>query len=800
MQDTLQANELDSSWLPSYDGLKVLSLDCFDTLLWRKVAAPADVFFALAHSAAFKKMGLTAPLRAKAETMARRIRWVNTQCSEVDLEHIYRHAAPHATDAELAELAAAELACEADYCFVFEPVYKLIVQARALGLKVVVVSDTYFSQAQLKQLLFSAMPALEGLIDAFYCSNAHQLSKAEGIWSRLLPLLHARPEQILHLGDNIEADFHSPRRFGIRATHFIQQSDDVRKMLNGRAQVAPQVLPELGYRLPVPSYHHAQIAAATLDGKLDTFGYACMGPILHSFARYVLDEAEALRAQGAAVKVAFLMRDGFLPSRACTALAGAQYGSDLNISRFTATAATLDSRERVVALLTRVLSREALEPLTRQLLLPPALAARILKAVAAAPAREAQFARLVLQDDTLKIILAASRAFRRRLVAHVRRVTAVAPGDTLMLVDLGYSGTAQTLLADALREDLQVTLTGRYLIVDHVAPHQADRKGLIDATVMDGRIATALTGDYIASFEMLCTQNAPSTVGYTEQGEPVLADSAVGAAQHATVGQIQAACLRFILDARATPACHQPRRDAREVAQSVAIDLARQLYFPTQLELDCMNRFQFDFNLGTDKTYAMFDPEAGLRAMRTQGFSYMNAGLDHKRTSYALELRTLDLSLSVLLFAQNRYGFDIQPAGASYRKETLQVLVSNQSQHSLQQIDAGATYDGFFSATLPLSANFDVGLLLGKHYSWVQILSVELIVDGDLQAGVEMARGEAVLFDQMGAAENGLFQVQPGAMLYLPGRPQYKRQSMCRVVFRPIARVDAQANAQANAQ
>ena len=787
MQDKLHANELDGAWLSAYGGLKVLSLDCFDTLLWRKVVSPTDVFFALAHSAAYQKMGLTAPLRAKAETMARRIKWVTTQCSEVTLEEIYRHAAPEASDADVAELAAAELACEMEYCFVFQPVFALIEQARKLGLKVIIVSDTYFSEAQLKALLFAALPALDGMIDAVYCSNVHHVSKAEGIWRKVLPQLLVKPDQVLHLGDNIDADFHSPRRFGMRATHFIQQHEETRKILAGRAQVAPQVLPELGYRLPVPSYHHAQIARMAQGDALATFGYACMGPILHSFAAYVLAEAQALREQGARLKVAFLMRDGFLPSRACSELAGETFGSQLNISRFTAVAASLDSRERVVALLTRVLSREALEPLTRQLLLPPELATRILKAVAASGAREAEFARQVLQPETVKVILAASRAFRRRLVHHVRNMTGADSGDTLMLVDLGYSGTAQTLLTDVLKDDMGVNLVGRYLIVDHVAPHQSDRKGLIDSTVMDGRITTTLTGDYIASFEMLCTQPAPSTVGYTEQGEPVFSSTAVGTAQDTIVGTIQAACLRFIADTRDTPACFQPQRLAAEVSQSVAIDLARQLYFPTPLELACMASFQFDFNLGTDKTIAMFDTEAGLAAMRTEGFSYMNAGLDNKRTSYALELRTLDLSLSVLLFAQNRFGFDMQPALASYRSETLQVLVTNERSHSLQQIAAAATYDGYFAAALPLSANFNVGVLLGKNYSWIQIDSVQLIVDGDLQGATEMVRGQAVLFDQMDAAENGLFQVAPGGMLYLPAQPHYKRQSMCRLVFRPIA-------------
>ncbi|MEJ7805301.1 MAG: hypothetical protein WKG03_05200, partial [Telluria sp.] len=142
---------------------------------------------------------------------------------------------------------------------------------------------------------------------------------------------------------------------------------------------------------------------------------------------------------------------------------------------------------------------------------------------------------------------------------------------------------------------------------------------------------------------------------------------------------------------------------------------------------------------------------------------------------------------------QNRFGFDMQPASASYRTETLDVLVTNARSHSLQQVAAGATYDGYFSATLPLSANFNVGVLLGKHYSWVQIDSVQLIVDGDLQSGTAMAPGVALLFDQMVAAESALFQVQAGGMLYLPAQPHYQRKSMCRIVFRPIARVTGHA-------
>lgn len=787
MREKLQANELDALWLAYYDGLKVLSLDCFDTLLWRKVVAPTDVFFTLAQSALFREAGLTAPLRAKAETAARRIQWINFGTSEININQIYQQALPNASPEQIEALAAAELACEINHCFVFKPVFELIVQARARGLKVVIVSDTYWSSTQLKTLLYSCMPELDGLLDTVYVSNEHRLSKADGIWKALLPQLKAKPEQVLHLGDNEQADFHSPRRFNIQATHFVHHGETVKRIMNGRTQVAAQLLPELHYREPVPSYYHAQIAVAREKDDLSLFGYASMGPILYAFAEFVLREAAAIRAAGSAVKIGFLLRDGFLPSKACAALAGESVGSELNISRFTAIAASLDSREKVVTLLSRNLSKESMPTLLKQMQLPEAMAERVMRQSLAAEFPEREFARLVLQQDVLGTVFDAARGFRRKLVAHVRKVTGVQPGDTLMFVDLGYSGTAQTQLKDLLKEDLGVDLVGRYLIADEVMPQQRDRRGLLDASVHDGRLVQALTGIYIAGFEMLCTQNAPSTVGYTDDGDPVFSSSALGRAQQDAVGEIQQACLRFIEDLAATPACHRPQQEPRQLAQSAVIDLARLLYFPTPMELDCMNSFQFDFNLGTDKKMTLFDAAEGLRAMRTQGFGYMNAKLDDMRTNYAMELRALDLSLSALLFAQNRFGFDMQPALASYREETLQVLVTNEREHAVHEVVARATYDGYFSLSVPLSPSFNVGILFGKRYSWVQIDSVQMITKGDLTAGVDMEPGESVLFDQMVHAEYGLFQVDEGGLVYLPGLYSYGPELMCRVVFRPVA-------------
>jgi hypothetical protein len=547
-----------------------------------------------------------------------------------------------------------------------------------------------------------------------------------------------------------------------------------------------QLLPELGHRDPIPNYYHGQLAVSDQSDPLFTFGYASVGPIMYGFADFIVREAAAIRAQGRELKVAFLLRDGFLPSKACNALAGGVVGADLNISRFTAIAASLADRAAIVRQLARKLSHAAFLPLLKQFLLPQALCDKIMAAVGRAAEPEKAFAAQVLQPATVQVIVAASRKFRQRLVNHVRLRTGVQSGDCLMFVDLGYAGTAQTMLQDVFKEDLNVDLVGRYLLLDQVAPRQGERKGLFDASESDGRIVHALSGGYIAGFEMLCTQDMPSTVDYTEEGEPRYSSATLGAEQQTRVGLIQDACLRFIGDMRACAPGYRPKPDARQMAQSVLIDLARLLYLPTQMELDCMRSFQFDFNLGTDTNLVLFDPEQGLQAMRTHGLAYMNAGLDEMRTNYAWELRSLDLSLSTLLFAQNRFGFGVQPANASYRKETLQLLVANASEHAVHEVTASATHDGYFSLLVPVSARFNVGVLFGARYAAIQIASVQL-VDDDLLRGQDMVGSDALVFDQMAMDAHGLCRIDDDGMLYLPGLPQYGAKRVCRVIFRPLA-------------
>ena len=777
-------------------GVRVLSLDCFDTIVWRKVAKPTDVFFALQDSALWQAHGITAPLRAKAEDAARRRKRLLVRSSEVTIVEIYRELLPSLSEPERAEWVALELEAEKRHGFVFEPTLALIRAAHRRGLRVIVVSDTYFSHVQLRELLAALMGDEHRLIAQVHCSSECGGSKVNGMFKVVLQREKLKPAQVWHLGDNPKADLWAPQQLGMTGVHLRHHMPAVTAQLEQRERAALQLMPEIHRSAPMPSSFHAQLATrhGLMAGDVrDRIGYGTLGPVMHAFTTWVRDRVAALAADGTPVKAAFLLRDGHLPARAMQALTGEAWPL-LRISRFTANAACLRARDDVVNLLAGMLSEKSMPALARQLLLPPALAESILAECQTASRPDEAFARRVLREDTLRTIFEASAAFRARLWTHVQRATGVQRGDTLVFVDLGYSGTVQTRLREIFQDEYGVRLHGLYLIASRALPDQVDRDGLIGPDWADERLVVAMTA-YIGLFEMMCTMAEPSTVDYTDDGAPVYGASGAKATQSAAVERMQDACLRFVHDVAAVPARCKPATDRLELARQVVADLGRLIYLPDAQETECLSAFEFDFNLGTDLMLATADLETGLEEFRREGFALMNRDFTQLRISYPMELRHMDISLAITLMSLQRYGYGLSTSDASLRRETVPALVANAIDHSLGVVEAHATHDGFFSASLPMSSSFDMSLLLGHRYQWLQIESVSKVSMADSRETFPLEIGKDVLFDGVDAQPGGLLQCSPSAMLFLPAcAPKDHGRFLVRVVYRPLVRVDATAD------
>src|SRR3546814_14532998 len=82
---------------------------------------------------------------------------------------------PSASEEQIAEAVEQELIAEGHHCYGFQPTVELMRAARANGLGIIIVSDTYLSEPQLRRLIGeTAGEEALGLIDRIFCSSEHR--------------------------------------------------------------------------------------------------------------------------------------------------------------------------------------------------------------------------------------------------------------------------------------------------------------------------------------------------------------------------------------------------------------------------------------------------------------------------------------------------------------------------------------------------------------------------------------------------------------------------------------------------
>ncbi|MBX3228807.1 MAG: HAD family hydrolase [Labilithrix sp.] len=802
VRPAVRAKEL-ATLLDEHPEIEVLSLDCFDTILWRNTAAPVDVFYDLAHRPAFAKWGINARLRVTSEGRARDLKTARTGLPEVTLAEIYRAAFPALRDADVAELAADELAAEAAACVPHPETIALIRAAAARGLSVVVVSDTYFTETELRALLAATLPAdAYSAIARVFVSSAIGKPKAGGMFKPVLDALGVRARDVLHVGDNLRADYVAGKAIGMNACHLVHHGPEVEEVLRMQTTAASLLMPALRETAALPSPFRGLFAAEIGEDDRDavrSLGYAALGPVLHAFARWLGSELDTLRAAGKRPRPIFLLRDGYLPARVCAAVAGAEVGPCVSISRFASFAASFRSAAEIERYVAAWAGGGRFLDVARQLLLTDDEARMIIARTRKAERPAEAFVREVMKPKIVELVVARSAAYRARMFAHVTTTANVEKGDTLVFVDLGYEGTAQRQLEPVFRDELGVDVQGRYLIAARVPGWQSTRKGLLDPSWCDDRLISTIV-TYVALLENLCAEDAGSTIDYAADasGAPIRARSLVAKEQSARVAPVQDACERFARDAEAYFSRTGHAASVEQLRVYAASALARMLLLPTRTELDYLAGFCLDMNLGADDNLALFDRERGLEGLRRQGLFFLGSErADSKAARIAgpVELRAASLTLSLAMVAQQRFGLEMTPNDMTHRREPLGILALRGDVPIRAQVEARATHDGYFAAVVPYGAeDTALGFLLGERSAWVQVESVTRIEASALYTSRETERSEDVSAhlhaEGLTRRAPGLFEcTTPEGFLLLAAPPPPKRDTryVCRIVFRPVA-------------
>jgi len=189
--------------LSKYD---VISFDIFDTLIFRTVDTPADVFMAVGkkiEDVGFKNK------RIDAEEAARK----NAPGREPNINEIYAQLPIDNAEKALTT----ELDVEQRVCMCNPYMLGVMNALSQIGKEVIVVSDMYLSSALLKAILENC--GYKGKYKVFV-SNEYRASKYNGELYRLLSRDYLNGKKVIHIGDNIHSDYLMALENGWKALHY----------------------------------------------------------------------------------------------------------------------------------------------------------------------------------------------------------------------------------------------------------------------------------------------------------------------------------------------------------------------------------------------------------------------------------------------------------------------------------------------------------------------------------------------------------------------------------------------------
>lgn len=617
----------------------LVTLDVFDTTLWRPCRTPSDLFSLVGdhfERRGLLKLGLAAAsfgvARRQAEHLLRMEARRRMASIEIGLAAVYERLLPifmpHAQD--VASLVSMEVAVEQEALQPDITAQRVLEGLRSRGLPYAYVSDTYFTAAELAQLLRAADPTVT--LDAIVSSHDEGLGKSLGLIAVAAQRFGALPTDVLHIGDNHDADVRGAKRIGATPVHVPQCRDIAAGTFNGEIQVA-RLLGVAWEEAPVRCGIDAlrrQVWHETigLQGKAelaDELGLLTVGPLLAGFAEWTLREAVAAGID----TLLCLTREGlflaellnlfaerldipvratpFLTSRAVTY---PTLFSSLDVTEFETYFFGRRTPMSASTFLTRIGAPETVTEVPHGL--------RHLPIRRGDPAG-AQILGLLAGSKRIRAAVAAwaerTRTDLARYLARIGGEAQLGQESRAAFVDLGWTTRSQTVLRNALRHiGGPEVLIGFYLATDEAAGAETAMGTLSRGFLFDmgaPRAECRVTLRCKEILEQVCSADVGSVEGYDAEGEVIFGAAAAPGPQHRFLAELRGRVRDFC-----TVYLDQVERNAdRSAAWSLSLMvpalrllLGRLTVVPSADELKLIGDWVHDENNGSTASETICDP------------------------------------------------------------------------------------------------------------------------------------------------------------------------------------------------
>jgi|GEM_PF-3931160 len=278
----------------------MISFDCFDTLVTRKVAEPRGVWVVLEQ-----KTGINgfAQMREAAEMIAVR----NAGTESVKIADIYKamNESGFIGKDQADELMHIEIEIEIEISLPLTENIEKAIEYVKKGEKLIVISDMYLPGDIIKRLLVKADPFFEN-ITVFVSCEFGKTKYSSKLYKAIQKELNLKYTEWTHFGDNPKSDFDVPKKLGINAILLERKplSCNFAKLLEKRGECAASQL----------------IAgiANFLEKKNDAYNVGIFyGAVeVMNFCGFVLRRANELNIK----RLYFVARDCYLPKLVCDIL------------------------------------------------------------------------------------------------------------------------------------------------------------------------------------------------------------------------------------------------------------------------------------------------------------------------------------------------------------------------------------------------------------------------------------------------------------------------------------------------
>ena len=287
--------------------IKLISFDIFDTIMFRTVNQPKQVFEIVGEkikSEILDDIGLDPQefvlVRERAEILARKQGQVLNKDIrvEVTIDDIYNWMPDIISNKE--RVKEVEIETEHEVCYLNEDMYEML-QKVSKDYKVVLTSDMYLPSAVIQSILENIGFNMN-CVDAIFVSCEYGGSKREGkLYEKLMETYGLKAEEILHIGDNSYSDIKSAKMKGIHTFWYDGIS-------NNRHHFPASHLEGLQYGSVATSIWslRSALAAKYCEDEWFSLGAIIFGPLYACAMEWVLDIADKERVN----IIRPLMREG----------------------------------------------------------------------------------------------------------------------------------------------------------------------------------------------------------------------------------------------------------------------------------------------------------------------------------------------------------------------------------------------------------------------------------------------------------------------------------------------------------